>query len=51
VARAKDNGKSSYEVLDTQGSVHVLHQPSPWSLTASIPERIKDFFESMLPGK
>lgn len=47
----KPNGESSYQVLDTQGTVHVLHQPSPWSLTASVPERIKDFFESMLPGK
>jgi glycogen debranching enzyme len=47
----KDSGESSYEVLDKKGAVHVVHQPSPWSLTATLPERAKDLFESMLPGK
>ncbi|HKY04541.1 MAG TPA: glycogen debranching N-terminal domain-containing protein [Blastocatellia bacterium] len=42
-------GQSSYDVLDRQGSLHVLRQPSPWSLTASFAERLKDALTSMLP--
>ena len=41
------NGKSSYEVLQKRGTVHVVHQPSPWSLTASLWERVKDLITSM----
>ena len=44
-------GFSDYEILDTRGSLHVLRQPSPWSLTATWAERIKDMFMSLLPGK
>ncbi len=47
----KENGDSVYEVLDQQGSLHVIRQPSPWSLTADLPERVYDFLESLLPGK
>lgn len=28
-----------------------LRQPSPWSVTATLPERLKDLLESMLPGR
>lgn len=44
-------GFSDYEILDTRGSLHVLRQPSPWSLTTTWAERIKDMFMSLLPGK
>ena len=44
-------GTSNYEVLDKRGSVHVIRQPSPWSLTAGFAERLKDFLTSLLPGK
>ena len=47
----KANGASDYEVLDKTGSLHVLRQPSPWSLTASFAERLVDALKSMLPGK
>jgi glycogen debranching enzyme len=47
----KDDGKSDYEVLDMRGTVHVVRQPSPWSLTASFGERLKDALTSLLPGK
>jgi len=47
----KEDGDSSYEVLDKQGTLHVLRQPSPWSLTASFGERLKDALSSLLPGK
>jgi glycogen debranching enzyme len=46
----KDNGDSSYEILDEQGPLHVIRQPSPWSLTASFGERLKDMLTSFLPG-
>ena len=48
--RAKD-GMSDYEILDKRGPLHVLRQPSPWSLTASFTERLKDALTSLLPGK
>ena len=47
----KDGGGSDYEVLETRGTLHVVRQPSPWSLTASFGERLKDALVSMLPGK
>lgn len=45
------NGISDYEILDIRGHLQVLRQPSPWSLTATWGERIKDMFMSLLPGK
>ena len=48
--RAK-GGASDYEVLDKRGPLHVIRQPSPWSLTAGLGERVKDAFTSLLPGK
>lgn len=45
------NGKSDYEVLDKKGALHVLRQPSPWSLTSSFGERLQDVLASLLPGK
>ncbi len=45
------NGKTSYEVLDQRGTLHVVWQPSPWSLQAGFGERVKDFLTSLLPGK
>src|SRR5437867_4550343 len=35
-------GTSTYEILDLRGRLHVIWQPSPWSLTASAGERLKD---------
>ena len=43
-------GKSThFDVLEKRGTLHILRQPSPWSLTASIGERIKDVMESLIP--
>lgn len=41
------NGRSDYEVLDRQGSLHVVRQPSPWSLTASFGERARDILAGL----
>ncbi len=45
--REKD-GTTSYRVLDLRGSLHVVHQPSPWSLTASFGERLRDLVASAM---
>ncbi len=45
------DGSSSYKILDQRGSLHVIRQPSPWSLTAGYGERVKDLLASFLPGK
>jgi len=47
----KDDGTSDYEVEDIRGTLHVIRQPSPWSLTADFGERVKDAITSLLPGK
>ncbi len=47
----KSDGHSSYEVLDKRGPLHILRQPSPWSLTAGPVERLVDTIASLLPGK
>jgi glycogen debranching enzyme len=44
-------GQSDYEVLEKRGRLHVIRQPSPWSLTATYAERLVDVLRSLLPGK
>jgi len=44
----KPDGTSDYHVLEKKGHLHVLRQPSPWSLTAGYAERIKDALSSVL---
>jgi glycogen debranching enzyme len=45
--RAHD-GRSDYEVLEKRGALHVVRQPSPWSLTATFGERLHDALSSLL---
>jgi glycogen debranching enzyme len=45
------DGSSDYRVLEQQGSLHVVRQPSPWSLTAGPVERLVDMLSSLLPGR
>lgn len=49
--RDERDGTSDYEVLDKRGRLHVLRQPSPWSLTAGFAERLRDALSSFLPGR
>jgi glycogen debranching enzyme len=44
-------GHTDYEVLDKRGPLHIVRQPSPWSLTASFGERMQDALSSLLPGR
>ena len=47
---SRDGDRSDYEVLDQRGRLHVIRQPSPWSLTAGFAERLRDVLSSLLPG-
>lgn len=47
----KDDGTSDYRIEDLRGTLHVIRQPSPWSLTADFGERVMDAITSLLPGK
>jgi glycogen debranching enzyme len=40
--------KSDYEILDKRGTLRVIRQPSPWSLTATFAERLKDILTSLI---
>jgi glycogen debranching enzyme len=46
----KMDGSSSYEVEDLDGRLHILIQPSPWSVTAGLGERLKDAGLSLFPA-
>lgn len=47
----KANGSSSFKVLATRGRIHIVRQPSPWSLTAGWGERIEDALLSLVPAR
>ena len=48
--RTRD-GSSDYRILDLKGDLHVIRQPSPWSLTADLGERFMDVLTSLTPGR
>ena len=41
--------RTHFDVLDKRGKLHILRQPSPWSLTSGVGERLKDVMESLIP--
>jgi glycogen debranching enzyme len=41
--------RTHFDILEKKGPLHVLRQPSPWSLSAGFGERIKDVMESLIP--
>jgi glycogen debranching enzyme len=45
-ARRAD-GRTDFEVLEKTGRLHVIRQPSPWSLTARAGERFRDLASSL----
>jgi hypothetical protein len=42
----RPDGSSDYRVLDVHGSLRIVRQPSPWSLTAAFGERLRDLASS-----
>jgi glycogen debranching enzyme len=45
----RKGASTGFEVLEKHGRLHVLRQPSPWSMTAGLGERVKDVMESLIP--
>ena len=45
------DGRTDYEIVSLQGTLHVIRQPSPWSQTSGWAERIQDLVESVLPHR
>jgi len=43
-------GTSAYQVLDRRGTLRVIRQPSPWSMSASLGERLRDVVRSISLG-
>jgi glycogen debranching enzyme len=43
----KTDGSSDYEILETEGKIHIIRQPSPWSFTAGLGERVGDVLTSI----
>ncbi|HLH09908.1 MAG TPA: glycogen debranching N-terminal domain-containing protein [Terriglobales bacterium] len=46
--RRNDDGRTDYTVLQNEQNLRILRQPSPWSLTATWGERVKDAISSLL---
>ncbi|HEX5413271.1 MAG TPA: glycogen debranching N-terminal domain-containing protein [Terriglobia bacterium] len=46
--RRSEDGRTHYEVSELRGDLHILRQPSPWSITADWGERVKDAVASLL---
>lgn len=44
-------GRTDYTIDNLQGKLHIVRQPSPWSLTTGWAERTREIVESMLPHR
>lgn len=44
-----EKGETDFEVSELEGKLHIIRQPSPWSLTTGWAERIRDAVESLIP--
>jgi hypothetical protein len=48
--RRQEDGSTTYKVRDLRGKLHIVRQPSPWSLThATFAERAIEALSSFLP--
>ena len=45
----REGKRTHFNVLNQRGKLHILRQPSPWSLTSRFGERLQDIMESLLP--
>ncbi len=43
------NGRTDYKVVELKGALHIIRQPSPWSVTTGGAQRVRDAISSMLP--
>ncbi|MFB6351504.1 MAG: hypothetical protein ABEK29_06925, partial [Bradymonadaceae bacterium] len=44
------DGTTDYRITEKAGPLHVVRQPSPWSLTAGYAERVKDILTGLRPA-
>ena len=44
-----EQGHTTYRVTELKGKLHIIRQPSPWSLTAGFGERVRDAISGLLP--
>jgi glycogen debranching enzyme len=49
--KRRADGRTSYRILDQRGTLHVVRQATPWSLTAQPAARIRDALASLLPHR
>lgn len=49
--RRNFDGRTEYDVTNLEGTLHVIRQPSPWSLTSGWAERTRDVVETLLPHR
>src|SRR5262245_8888645 len=47
----RTDGTTDYNLLDVDGPLRVVRQPTPWSLTARFAERARDLVGRLLPGR
>jgi hypothetical protein len=43
-------GDTDYRIVRLDGTLHIVHQPSPWSLTTGWAERVRDAVMSFKPS-
>jgi glycogen debranching enzyme len=49
--RRGKHGRTSYRILDKRGTLHVVRQATPWSLTSQPAERLRDALSSLVGGR
>jgi glycogen debranching enzyme len=47
--RRRADGRTSYRILEQTGTLHVVRQATPWSLTTQPAARLRDALASLLP--
>jgi glycogen debranching enzyme len=47
--RRRADGRTTYRILDQMGTLHVVRQATPWSLTSQPAARLRDALASLLP--
>lgn len=47
--RRRSDGRTTYHVLEQKGTLRIVRQATPWSLTSGAVGRVRDVLSSMLP--
>ena len=47
--RRRAGGRTTYRILEQKGTLHVVRQATPWSLTSQPAARLRDALSSLLP--